>query len=198
MATGTSLDIFHEIKIDHENVRDLYNRFKVAEFDEQKLAIVNTLVREIVVHLEAGEVTLYKMLREKGMVVEELKLDQETHSRIISLVAAADSAKLNDPSYNSKVDKAFEAFLDHAQMEEEFQLPSLEMQMLQTENAKLTQDFLKARTTVPHHPHSFVPHSGGAVEKVALATAKAEDAIADAINRKREFVVLAQEHATFH
>lgn len=135
-------------------------------------------------------------------------------------------------------------------MEEEFQLPSLEMQMLQTENAvslfsrltrrfphprltcflpllesmqKLTQDFLKvrsvsisfcsaltdsshlvptrrkqARTTVPHHPHSFVPHSGGAVEKVALATAKAEDAIADAINRKREFVVLAQEHATFH
>jgi len=60
----------------HDNIRDLYVRFQVAENDEQKLAIVNTLVREIVIHLEAGEITLYKMLREKGMVAEELRLDE--------------------------------------------------------------------------------------------------------------------------
>ena len=108
MATGTPLDITQEIKIDvsrlvpltfasrlilasllvvqHSNVRDLATRFETIasslspddQQQQQKIAIVNTLVREIVVHLEASEMTLYNVLREKGMMAGALEEDQSS------------------------------------------------------------------------------------------------------------------------
>ncbi|KAL7413336.1 hypothetical protein BDY24DRAFT_340707 [Mrakia frigida] len=199
MATGapTILDIFQEIKIDHDNIRDLWTRFGTGGSTTQRLALANTLVREITVHSEAEELTVYPMFKTKGML-EEVKLDQDDHKRITTLIATADSTRLTNPNYDALMKEAVEAFLAHAKEEEEVHLPKLLKQLSEQENTKLTQDFLKARAKVPIHPHTFAPHTGGAAEKVALATGKVQDAVSEAIGGKREYVDVAQQHAVLH
>ncbi|KAL7416331.1 hypothetical protein BDY24DRAFT_438850 [Mrakia frigida] len=200
MATATPLEICHEIKIDHTNVKDLFARFQActSEDERQRLAIINTLVREIVIHLEAVEVTLYKTFRSKGMSSEALEGDQKTHARIVTLVANVESPRTLDPiAYDSMVSEAVEAFLDHAREEERVRLPQLELFITQEENTKLTQDFLKARTTVPVRPLPHASHSGGSAEKVAFAAGKVRDALLETISGKREYVEVAQKHAAY-
>ena len=107
-AAPTILDILQEIKIDvrslplssfsvtsltssppppsvfqHDNIRDLSARFGNGNTSVEKLAIANTIVREIVMHQEAEELTLYPMFKKKGMV-EEAKTDQGSFASLLS------------------------------------------------------------------------------------------------------------------
>jgi hypothetical protein len=47
------LDVAHEIKLDHDNVRDLYARFTAATAVDEKAAIANTMIREMAIHADA-------------------------------------------------------------------------------------------------------------------------------------------------
>ncbi|THG93116.1 hypothetical protein EW026_g8028 [Hermanssonia centrifuga] len=55
MASGKSslLDVTNEIKIDHDNVRDLFQRYKNATNEDEKKLIANTLIREMAIHSDA-------------------------------------------------------------------------------------------------------------------------------------------------
>ena len=53
MASGKLLDIFDEIKLDHDNVRELFERYKSTTDDQTKRAIANTLIREMAIHSDA-------------------------------------------------------------------------------------------------------------------------------------------------
>ena len=53
MAYNNTLDVTQEIKLDHDNVRDLFERFKSATDKDQRAMIANTLIREMAIHGDA-------------------------------------------------------------------------------------------------------------------------------------------------
>lgn len=61
------LDVTHEIQLDHDNVRDLYSRFKTATDKAQKWAIANTLICEMAIHSDAEELSVYKEYARLGL-----------------------------------------------------------------------------------------------------------------------------------
>jgi hypothetical protein len=61
------LDVTQEIRIDHDNVRDLYSRFKSETDKDTKWAIANTLVREMAIHSDAEELSVYKEYARLGL-----------------------------------------------------------------------------------------------------------------------------------
>ena len=67
MVASGLLDVMTEIKLDHDNVRDLYARFKAATDKDQKRAIANTLIREMSVHGDAEEMSIYKEYARLGL-----------------------------------------------------------------------------------------------------------------------------------
>lgn len=64
---STLLDVTREIKIDHDNVRDLYERFKAETDHDTKWATANTLIREMAVHSDAEELSVYKEYARLGL-----------------------------------------------------------------------------------------------------------------------------------
>ena len=68
-----SLDIATQIRIDHDNIRDLFSRFKAVTSSgpdpkvESPEAVANTVVREVIVHCEAEEGVVYRKFDEVGM-----------------------------------------------------------------------------------------------------------------------------------
>lgn len=64
------LDVGTEIKIDHDNVRDLHSRYKAATDKAQKWAIANTLVREMAIHGDAEELSVYKEYPRFGLTAD--------------------------------------------------------------------------------------------------------------------------------
>ena len=69
MASSTTqlLEVTQEIRIDHDNVRDLLSRFKTESDPEMKKAIANTLVREMAIHSDAEEISVYNRYKEIGL-----------------------------------------------------------------------------------------------------------------------------------
>lgn len=50
MPADTLLEITHEMKLDHDNVRDLFERYKVSEEEVLKKKITHTLIKEMMIH----------------------------------------------------------------------------------------------------------------------------------------------------
>lgn len=57
----------------HDNVRDLLERYQTASNLEEKKPIASTLVREMAIHSDAEEVSVYNLFLAKNMVTEAEK-----------------------------------------------------------------------------------------------------------------------------
>ena len=64
------LDVVQQIKIDHDNVRELCERYKAESNVDMKKAIANTLVREMSMHGDAEEMSIYLKYKELGLASE--------------------------------------------------------------------------------------------------------------------------------
>ncbi|KAI0747827.1 hypothetical protein C8Q80DRAFT_1168662, partial [Daedaleopsis nitida] len=83
LLTTMSLNIVDIIKTDHDNVRDLFQKFKAAT-DTDKVAIGNTILREMSVHGDAEDASLYNTFEQKGLgKVAAIDRSTHTHPRIV-------------------------------------------------------------------------------------------------------------------
>lgn len=216
-------DSRHPPRSADDNVRDLFSRFKLytGSVDAERSKFVHTIVREVTVHCQAEELVLYKALKEHGMAKEmehdkgqstsshpigriiflPLRADMyplppsaDDHVKMDKMFAYIDSLRPNAPNYAQHVTESVDLFLKHSD-EEEAYLPALISKLSEQENTRITKEFLKARTTVPTHPHPSSPHSGGFAQKMFNTFEKMGDQIADAVGPKREYVEVAQTHA---
>ncbi|KAL7413551.1 hypothetical protein BDY24DRAFT_388896 [Mrakia frigida] len=191
-TTFAQLDVAKEVKIDHDNVRDLLERYQTASNLEEKKPIASTLVREMAIHSDAEEVSVYNLFLTKNMVTEAEK-DKEEHAQVKKMVYRADTTSMESADYDQVLFNAVQAFLVHAKEEEDVQLPKLVSMLTQEENTKAAQDFLKTRTMVPSRPHPWAPQTGGVAQKLAGAQGKLHDKVVETVTG-REFVGLKLEH----
>ncbi|KAJ7580501.1 hypothetical protein C8J56DRAFT_1006460 [Mycena floridula] len=167
MSNASLLDVSQEITLDHNNVRDLFSKFKEASPNDGKESIANTLIREMAVHSDAEEISVYNDLGHHGLggIASH---NREEHTEVKKLVYAADDidASLDQTHYDeimtsSRGNTTVNAFLEHAQEEETELLPKLVSQLSPEENDAIVRNFLKARIAVPSRPHPWAPPSGG-------------------------------------
>lgn len=192
MASNTTLCVAQEIKLDHDNVRDLFQRYKSATDPKQKKAIANTLIREMAVHGDAEELSIYKEYARFGLA-GEAEHNKEEHAEVKRAVYEADTKNFESPDYDQTMFKAFNIFDTHAKEEEEQQLNQLVAKIDKQENDKLARDFLKARKMAPTRPHPAAPQSGGMVQKAAGMQASLADKVVETM-QGREFVDLKYNH----
>ncbi|KAL0574487.1 hypothetical protein V5O48_007462 [Marasmius crinis-equi] len=185
VAPGSQhLDVAREIKLDHDNVRDLFERFKSTSDKTQKAIIANTLIREMAVHSDSEEISVYNDLDRFGLG-DTAAHNREEHSEVKKLVYAADDASIDQDDYDQIMSRAVNAFLEHAKEEEDEQLPKLVSALTPEQNDALAREFLKARVKVPSRPHPAAPVSGGVAQKAAGMQGKLHDKIIETLGRRK-------------
>ncbi|KAI0781893.1 hypothetical protein C8Q75DRAFT_728365 [Abortiporus biennis] len=187
------LDVTREIKVDHDNVRDLFERYKAATDINEKRVIANTLVREMAIHGDSEEIAVYNHFESFGLG-NTAEHNKEEHAQVKKAVYEADSANIESGDYDSIITKAVTTFLEHAQEEEEEQFSKIQEALTPEQSDKLAREFLKARTTVPTRPHPWAPQTGGLAQKAAGIQGKVHDKVIETVEG-REFVSLKLVHA---
>ncbi|KZT70423.1 hypothetical protein DAEQUDRAFT_810601 [Daedalea quercina L-15889] len=148
MASAQLLDVTTEIKLDHDNVRELFQRYKSTTDAATKRAIANTLLREIAVHSDAEEASVYNDYAAVGLGSVATH-NKEDHAAVKRLVSAAGAHGFDKAGYDDVLAKAFAAFDTHAREEETDQLPTLRQKLSAQDSDRIARAFLRARTTVP-------------------------------------------------
>ncbi|QRV78057.1 hemerythrin-like protein [Ceratobasidium sp. AG-Ba] len=192
-----SLDYYNEILVDHNNVRDLHQRFTQAyKNKDEKLMndIANTIVHEAALHSDGEELSIYKVLDKHGLH-DAAEKDREEHQQVKQAMSHVDSSSISSlgiDGYAAAVEKACKLFLQHAEDEENVQYKQLSAKLTSEDKASLAKDFLKARAMAPSRPHPSAPQDGGVGQKLMGTMAKPVDA---AVSAARNFVDLKYQHA---
>ncbi|KAI0373411.1 hypothetical protein BV20DRAFT_735039 [Pilatotrama ljubarskyi] len=205
------LEVTKEIKIDHDNVRDLFDRFKAATDLKEKAILANTLVREMAIHGDAEcvrvpahsdefgtdgpihrEVSVYNDYSALGLG-DTAAHNKEEHAEIKRLVEAADKTSVEKPEYTDVIERAVTTFLTHAKEEEDDQHPLIRAKLSPEDNDKLARAFLKARKMVPRRPHPAAPQTGGLAQKAAGLQAHVHDKVVETVTG-RDFAPLRFSH----
>ncbi|KAJ7598574.1 hypothetical protein C8J56DRAFT_770100 [Mycena floridula] len=184
MSNASLLDVSKEITLDHNNVRDLFSKFKEAPSNDEKERIANTLIREMAIHSDAEEISVYNDLGHHGFG-DIASHNREEHAEVKKLVYAADDASLDQTHYDEIMARAVNAFLDHAQEEETELLPKFVSQLSPEENDAIARNFLKARIAVPSRPHPWAPVSGGVAQKAAGLQGKFHDKVIETLGGRK-------------
>jgi len=188
-----SLNVATEIKLDHDNVRDLFERFQATSNTEEKASITNTLIREMAIHSDAEEISVYPQLGKYGLG-DTAEHNKEEHAEVKALVLEAERSAKGDAG-DQVLSRAVTAFLSHASEEETDQLPLLVQKLTPAENDALARSFLAARSKVPTRPHPAAPQSGGLAQKAAGMPASLVDKLVESV-QGRQFVDLKYQHPT--
>ncbi|EIW63044.1 uncharacterized protein TRAVEDRAFT_141682 [Trametes versicolor FP-101664 SS1] len=143
--SSTLLDVTKEIKLDHDNVRDLFDRFTAATDLTEKASLAHTLVREMAVHGDAEERSVYLDYSILGLAADHNK---EDHAEIERLVDAAGKTAVDKPEFAAVIARAVTTFLTHCKEEEDEQHPVMRQKLSPQDSDKLARAFLKARSKV--------------------------------------------------
>ncbi|KAH8800547.1 hypothetical protein DL96DRAFT_1699255 [Flagelloscypha sp. PMI_526] len=173
-----------QIAVDHDNVRDLFRRFKAEQDKTQQAILANTLIREMAIHSDSEEISVYNDLGKYGLG-NIAAHNREEHAEVKKLVYAADDASIDQGDYVAIMSAAVEGFLDHAGEEERDQLPKLVEKLSAEENDALAREFLKARRVVPTRPHPSAPVSGGIGQKAAGLQGKLHDKVIETLGGRK-------------
>lgn len=92
------LDVLTEIQVDHENVRDLIKRYKQCTDHDDKSTLINTIVRELAVHSEAEEVSVYNVVdaKEGDQAGKHLR---DEHQALEEILYSLDYTKVDSPGF---------------------------------------------------------------------------------------------------
>ncbi|QRW20544.1 Hemerythrin HHE cation binding domain [Rhizoctonia solani] len=197
-STSLRLDYFDEVMVDHNNLRDLHSRFITAyeKKDESEMTrISNTIIREAALHSDGEELSIYKVLDQKGLR-EYSEKDREDHQKVKQALKHVDSSSISSlgiMEYADAVERACQLLFTHAEEEEKIHYKKLSSILSDTEKANLAVRFLKSRNMAPSRPHPSSPQHGGPGQMVMGGMAKPIDA---AVNAMRDHVSLKYEHAS--
>jgi hemerythrin superfamily protein len=117
------------------------SRFQAASRDgADRGPIANTLIREMAIHSDAEETSIYNEMESFGFEdvaahnrgeyincsdINNLMPWTEEHAQIKKMVYEAYHSDIDHPEYDTRMSRAVEAFLAHAQEEERDELPKL-------------------------------------------------------------------------
>ncbi|KAK4050467.1 hypothetical protein OIV83_003537 [Microbotryomycetes sp. JL201] len=188
------LNTIDEIITDHNNIKDLFKRYKNETDRDKKAMIVNTMIREIAIHSEAEEATVYKSLEKESEA--DANHFRDEHQQLEETLYSLDYTNMDrQPDFDKKLEHGIIMFLKHSAEEESEpgQLAKLSKTLSPEDNDALAKEFLQYRDLVPTRPHPSAPQSGSVVHKALGAVTRGHDRIIEMMTG-RDFVDLKYQH----
>ncbi|KAH9855244.1 hypothetical protein C2E23DRAFT_866859 [Lenzites betulinus] len=174
------LDVTKEIKIDHDNIRDLFDRFQATTDLKQKATLANTMMREIAIHSEAEDNSVYNEYGALGLA-DAVAHNKEDHAQIKRLTDAADKASFDDSDYTAVVERAVTTFLAHAKQEEDEQHPRMREKLSPQRSDDLARAFLKVRKAALAREEPSAAESGDLSHKVRAGQTPVRQRLCDSV-----------------
>ena len=128
------MNIYDYIITDHRNVAELFKQFDKTPSSDQKKAIVDTICKELFVHLEAEQETFYKVLQRHPTCRNEAMHGHEEHDEIEQQLELVLSSTDWGTAWEKRVHKLQE-IVDHHVKEEESMIHSEARKVLTPQDA---------------------------------------------------------------
>lgn len=157
-------NIIDLIKNDHNEAKELYEKYKKTENKDDKKNICNKLIKKLVQHDEVEQLLVYPLLREKigGKIGEdhyERSLSEHQDHRNL-LYNVKQSNISNDIDFDKKLDIAMKSVFDHVKKEEGEVLPLLNENLSEDELKRIGSSFKAHKHTAVTRPHPDAPSQG--------------------------------------
>lgn len=154
------MDAITVLKDDHRAVDKLFKRFEKAGAGAHKTKrrLVDSMIKELVVHSAIEEEVLYPTVRaeiasESGLVLEAL----EEHHVVEWLLAELGAMSPEDERFDAKVTVLIESVRHHVVEEEDVLFPKVRSSLGRRRLRELGEDLEAARRTAPTRPHPRSP-----------------------------------------
>ncbi|KAI9219324.1 hypothetical protein BC828DRAFT_349486 [Blastocladiella britannica] len=177
-VSSTDRGVDDLIRLDHKSLWELHDRYlAMAGNDDAQTAVANELIREIVQHSSAEELTVYAAIEEhEGKeVADKLRSDHQT---VRNQLYQLQSMRTTSPQHASLLSQVMTELRSHAREEEESDLPMLRAKIGDANMVTLGHKFSGAKKMAPTNPHPSAPIKPIA-EAIAGMFTKPIDKVAD-------------------
>jgi hemerythrin superfamily protein len=151
-------DVIDLLQHDHREVEEMFAEFDRATTGEDKRAIADKVIIELVRHSEAEEQAVYPVMAKKieaGKELVEHEIDE--HSKAEKLMKQMDGMDADDPQLGVLMGQLKTAILAHIREEEGVAFPKLRLVASKDELDKLGTVVQGLKKIVPTHPHPMAP-----------------------------------------
>ena len=151
-------DVIELLEHDHREVEEFFAEFDKATTSEDKRAIADKLIIELVRHSEAEEQAVYPVIAKKvegGKDLVEHEIDE--HSKAEKLMKQMDGMAADDPQLGVLMGELKTSIFEHIREEEGEAFPKLRQATTKDELDKLGTVVQALKKIVPTHPHPLAP-----------------------------------------
>jgi hemerythrin superfamily protein len=180
-SQGNGLDLLLD---DHKVILDLFSRYQKSTSKEEKLRLVDELVRTVSQHASAEERFLYplvdKLLHARALYDRQVMDDQVNKEMLHWLETHKPALDSEWPLFDETLLKFHVVEEEHLRLEENTVMEPLRKALSPQEQAKLHDDLQWAKKFGPTHPHPGAPSTSPAAN-ILHPVAGIVDKITDAI-----------------
>jgi hemerythrin superfamily protein len=151
-------DVIELLEHDHREVEQMFAEFEQATTKEEKEALRDKIIIELVRHSEAEEQAVYPMIRkviENGDQIIEHEIAE--HSKAERVMKELDRMSADDPQFGVLMQQLMGDIKEHVQEEENDVFPQFRTKVDPEELQKLGRTVEGLKKIVPTHPHPMAP-----------------------------------------
>ena len=151
-------DVIELLEHDHREVEQMFAEFELARDANDKEALRDKIIIELVRHSEAEEQAVYPAIRkaiDNGDRIVEREIDE--HSKAERIMKELDRMKSDDPQFGVLMQQLMAAIKQHVQEEENEVFPQFRAKVDPQELQKLGETVERLKKVVPTHPHPMAP-----------------------------------------
>jgi len=151
-------DVIELLEHDHREVEQMFAEFEQATSKEDKEALRDKIIIELVRHSEAEEQAVYPLMRkviDNGDQIIEHEIDE--HSKAERIMKELDTMSADDPQFGVLMQQLMAAIKEHVQEEENDVFPQFRTRVEPEELQKLGKKVEALKKVVPTHPHPMAP-----------------------------------------
>lgn len=149
---------------DHNEAKELYEKYKKTKEKNDKKNICNNLIKKLVQHDEVEQLLVYPLLRENigGKVGEDhYKRSLSEHQDHRNLLYKVKQSNIdNDLDFDKKLEDAMNSVFDHVKKEEDEVLPLLKKHVNEDDLKRIGSSFKVHKLTSVTRPHPDAPQQG--------------------------------------
>lgn len=148
-------DALEFIKEDHDDFRELLNRYEEIGVDEHdaKKELIDDLIEKVVAHSAMEEEAFYPFIMEQVPDAEDdIREEIEEHHVVEVIMAELKAMDPKDDQFDAKVEVFAENLLHHLEEEEDELFPMLRQELDATTLEGLKGNLERAKTAAPSEP----------------------------------------------
>lgn len=135
------MDILDVLKKDHRKAEKIFSEIEKIEDADKLSQYFDKLYKELSLHAQAEELTLYPAMREHEQTAALLEEAEEEHVEAKIMLEEIKSLDPSSPDFKAKIKQLKEAVLHHVEEEESEMFEAVSESMSEEEKEQLADEF---------------------------------------------------------